>query len=95
MSKQPYRSEIGMISDILQVAKDYGRQGTIITTIARRANLSHYTATDKCQKLIDFGLMESRTYKRGHIFSITDKGMQFLSELQKFTESAQAIKIRC
>ncbi|WP_231561874.1 hypothetical protein, partial [Nitrosococcus oceani] len=44
MSKQPYRSELGMISDILQVAMDYGRQGTIITTIARRANLSHYTA---------------------------------------------------
>lgn len=64
MSKQPYRTELGMISDILKVAIDYGRQGTIITTIARNANLSHYTATDKCQKLIDFGLMESRAYKR-------------------------------
>ena len=95
MSKQPYRTEIGMISDILRVAMDHGRQGTIITTIARNANLSHYTAMEKCQKLIDFGLMESRIYKRGHIFSITDKGMEFLSELQKFAEEAHALKIRC
>ncbi|MGB9125713.1 MAG: winged helix-turn-helix domain-containing protein [Nitrosotalea sp.] len=95
MSKQPYRTEIGMISDILRVAMDHGRQGTIITTIARNANLSHYTAMDKCQKLIDFGLIESKEYKRGNIFLITDKGMQFLSELEKFTEEAHALKIRC
>ncbi len=36
MSRQPYRSELGMISDVLQVTKECGRQGTIITTIARR-----------------------------------------------------------
>ena len=95
MSKQPYRSEIGIISDILKVARYHGMQGTIITTIARNANLSHYTAMDKCQKLIEFGLIESRIYKRGNIFSITDKGMQFLSEFEKFTESAHTLKIRC
>ena len=95
MSKQPYRTELGMISDILKVIIGYGRQGVIITTIARNANLSHYAATDKCQKLIDFGLIESRTYKKGNIFSITEKGIQFLTELQKFTQSIQAIRIRC
>ena len=94
MSKQPYRSELGMISDILQVTMDYGRQGTIITTIARRANLSHYTATDKCQKLIDFGLMESREDKRSRYFIVTEKGIQFHHEMQKFLEIAQEIKIR-
>jgi predicted transcriptional regulator len=94
MSKQPYRSELGMISDILQAIMDYGRQGTIITTIARKANLSHYTATEKCQKLIDFGLMESRTEKKSNFFAITEKGMQFHVELQKFTETVQAIRVR-
>ena len=94
MSKQPYRSELGMIADILQVAMEYGRQGTIITTIARRANLSHYTATDKCQKLIDFGLMELKTDKKSNFFIITEKGMQFYAELQRFTETVQAIRVR-
>lgn len=94
MSRQPYRSELGMISDVLQVTKECGRQGTIITTIARRANLSHYAATDKCQKLIDFGLMEARPDKRSNFFIITEKGIQFYEELQRFTETMQAIRVR-
>jgi predicted transcriptional regulator len=94
MSKQSYRSELGMISDILQVAMDHGRHGTIITAISSRANLSHHTATDKCQKLIDFGLMESRADKKSNFFSITEKGMRFYEELQRFIEIVQAIKIR-
>jgi predicted transcriptional regulator len=95
MSKHPYRSELGMILDILEVAKDYGMQGTIITSIARRANLSHYAAIDKCQKLIDSGLMESKVDKKSNIFIVTERGLHFFGELQKVVETAQSIKIRC
>jgi predicted transcriptional regulator len=92
--KQQYRSEVGIISEILQVTMDCGMQGIIISSIARRANLSHYTAMEKCQKLIDFGLMESRADKRSRSFVITEKGIKFHQEIQKFLEIAQEIKIR-
>ncbi|HEX5457762.1 MAG TPA: winged helix-turn-helix domain-containing protein [Candidatus Nitrosotalea sp.] len=92
--KQQYRSEVGIISEILQVTMDCGMQGTIISSIARRANLSHYTAMEKCQKLIDFGLMESRADKKSRSFVITEKGIKFHQEMQKFLEIAQEIKIR-
>lgn len=92
--KQQYRSEVGIISEILQVTMDYGIQGAIISSIARRANLSHYTAMEKCQKLIDFGLMQLRIDKKSRSFVITEKGIQFLHEMQKFLEIAQEIKIR-
>ena len=94
MSKQQYRAEIGVISDVLQTTMEYGTQGTGISSIARASNLSHYTAVEKCQKLIDFGLMESKEEKRGHTFIITEKGIQFFRELQKFKEYIQALKIR-
>jgi predicted transcriptional regulator len=94
MSKQQYRAEMGIISDILQTAMDHGTQGTIISSIARVSNLSHYTAVEKCQKLVGFGLMESKKYKRGQIFTITEKGIQFFRELQRFEEYVQALKIR-
>ena len=94
MSKQQYRAEMGIISDMLQTVMDHGTQGTIISSIARVSNLSHYTAVEKCQKLISFGLMESRMYKRGQIFTITEKGIQFFRELQRFEEYIQALKIR-
>ena len=92
--KQQYRSELGIISEILQVTMDCGIQGAIISSIARRANLSHYTAMDKCQKLLDFGLMESRIDNRSRFFVITEKGIQFYQQMQKFLEIAQEIKIR-
>lgn len=92
--KQQYRSELGIISEILQVTMDCGIQGAIISSIARRANLSHYTAMEKCQKLIDFGLMQLRTDKKSRSFVITEKGIQFFHEMQKFLEIAQEIKIR-
>ena len=92
--KQQYRSELGIVSEVLQVTMDCGMQGAIISSIARRANLSHYTAMEKCQKLIDFGLMESRTDKKSRSFVITERGIQFYNEMQKFLEIAQEIKIR-
>ena len=94
MSKQQYRSEIGMISEILGITMDCGKQGVIISAIARRANLSHYTAIEKCQKLVCFGLMESIIHDKSRTFVITEKGIQFFQEMQKFIEVVQAIKIR-
>ena len=94
MSKQQYRSEMGIISDILRVTMDRGRQGAIISYIARSANLSHYTAIEKCRKIVDFGLMESSNDKRSRIYIITEKGIQFFHEMQKFIAVAQAVKIR-
>lgn len=82
MSKQPYRSEIGIISDILRVALDYGRQGAMISSIARRANLSHYIAIEKSQKLVDFELMESVSDNRNRIFIVTEKGIQFFRKCE-------------
>lgn len=92
--KQQYRSEIGIIYEILEVTMEYGIQGTIISSIARRANLSHYTAMEKCQKLINFGLMESREEKKSRYFIITEKGIKFYHEMQKFLQVAHEIKIR-
>ena len=94
MSKQQYRSEMGIISEILGVTMDSGRGGAIISSIARRANLSHYTVIEKCQKLIDAGLVESKSNNRNHTFIVTEKGIQFFQELQKFIEIAQSIKVR-
>lgn len=94
MPKPQYRSKMGIISEILGVTMDAGRGGVIISSIARRANLSHYAVTEKCQKLIDAGMMESTSNNRNHTFVVTEKGIQFFQELQKFIEIAQSIKMR-
>lgn len=94
MSKQQYRADIGIISEILSVTMDCGQQGAIISAISRRANLSHYAVIEKCQRLTDAGLLESTSNNKNHTFIITEKGVQFFHQLQKFIETVQEIKIR-
>jgi predicted transcriptional regulator len=94
MSKQQYRSEMGIIADILGVTMDGGLQGVIISAISRRANLSHYAVLEKCQKLIDAGLVESMKDDRNRLFKITEKGIRFFQELQRFQGVVQGLNLR-
>ena len=94
MSKQQYRSEMGIIADILGVTMDGGTQGVIVSAISRRANLSHYAVLDKCQKLIDAGLVDSMKDNRNRLFVITEKGIKFFQEFQKFQTLVQAMNLR-
>jgi len=94
MQKQQYRSKIGIISEILGATMDGGTSGAMISSISRRTNLSHNTLTENCQKLIDAGMVESTNNTRNHMFVITEKGIHFFHEMQKFIEVAQLAKIR-
>jgi predicted transcriptional regulator len=94
MSKQQYRSEMGIIADILGVTMDGGVQGVIISAISRRANLSHYAVLEKCQKLIDAGLVESMKDDRNRLFKITEKGIKFFQEFQRFQGVVQGLNLR-
>ena len=94
MSKQTYRSEMGIIADILGVTMDGGTQGVIVSAISRRANLSHYAVLEKCQKLIDAGLVESMKDNRNRLFTITEKGIRFFQEFQRFQDIVQMMNLR-
>jgi len=94
MSKQQYRSEMGIIADILGVAMDGGTQGVIVSAVSRRANLSHYAVLEKCQKLIDAGLVESMRNNRNRLFVITEKGIRFFQEFQRFQTIVQTMNLR-
>lgn len=95
MSKIQYRTELGMVSQILSITMEHGRNGALISHISRAANLSHGVAVEKCQKLMGFGLIESINNKGSFYYSITEKGIQFFQEMQKFINTVQELKIRC
>jgi predicted transcriptional regulator len=94
MLKQQYRSEMGIIADILGVTMDGGTQGVIVSAISRRANLSHYAVLEKCQKLIDAGLVESMKADRNRLFRVTEKGIRFFQEFQRFQGVMQGLNLR-
>ena len=85
---------MGIIADILGVTMDGGSQGVIVSAISRRANLSHYAVLEKCQKLIDAGLVESMKDNRNRLFTITEKGIKFFQEFQRFQNIVQLMNLR-
>ena len=94
MSKQQYRSEMGIMGDILDVTVEGGRNGVIVSAISRRANLSHYAVLDKCEKLVSAGLVESVKNDRNRVFSVTSKGLEFFREFKRFQNIVESMNLR-
>jgi predicted transcriptional regulator len=94
MSKQQYRSEMGIVGDILDVTMEGGREGVIVSAISRKANLSHYAVLDKCDKLVSAGLVETVKNERNRVFKITEKGLQFFQEFRRFQNLVEAMNLR-
>ena len=94
MSKQQYRSEMGIMGDILDVTLNGGQQGVIVSAISRRANLSHYAVLDKCDKLVEAGLVETKRDERNRKFSITEKGLEFFQEFKTFRDLLESMNLR-
>ncbi len=94
MSKQQYRSEMGIMGDILDVTMEGGREGVIVSAISRRANLSHYAVLDKCEKLVTAGLVDSVKNERNRLFMITEKGLEFFQEFRRFQTLVESMNLR-
>ena len=95
MSKTPYRSEMAIMHDIMSFTANEGSSGVIISKLSRKANLSHYTLIEKCQNLIEAGLVEMVHNKRHRLYVLTEKGMKFYRELTQFLNLVQSHNLRC
>ena len=82
------------MGDILDVTTSGGREGVIVSAISRKANLSHYAVLDKCQKLIEAGLVNSVKNERNRKYMVTEKGLQFVQEFQKFQSLVESMNLR-
>lgn len=94
MAKSQYRSEMGVIHEILSIIAYGGRFGTNVSNVSSKANISHYAAMEKCEKLLDAGLIEQHIDKRNRIFRITEKGVIFSKELDRFQNIVCSMNLR-
>jgi predicted transcriptional regulator len=85
---------MGIIGDILEATMQGGVEGTIVSTITRKANLSHYGVLEKCERLISAGLVESTKKDRNRIFKITEKGLEFFQEFKRFQGLLESMNLR-
>jgi predicted transcriptional regulator len=92
--KQQKRSILGITRDILQACMDAGIEGILASGISRKANLSYNAVIQNCKELIRAGLIKSIRMERCYIFVITEKGIVFFQEFQKFQDAIKELNIR-
>lgn len=92
--KVQYRSSLGIMHDILRAHMEGGMEGVLISEVSRKANLSHFAALQNLRRLVHAGLVQSIRTERNSIFVITEKGIKFYREFQRFQAIAQELNIR-
>ena len=85
-TRRRYRSELVIITDMLRVIADGGREGVKISDIARKSNASHDMVIEKRKTLLRPGGVESEIKGRNRIYGITNGGIKLFGEIQKFRE---------
>jgi predicted transcriptional regulator len=90
--RSSYRTEIEIISEILETITKNGRDGKYITNIVRDTNLSHSVALDKLKKLIKCGLLQTLPREKNTAFVITENGIRFCQELENFIDLVSVIR---
>lgn len=83
-----YRTQVTIIADILSATKtvNFDNRGIGVTTIIRKANLSHPRLMKILKNLVSSGLMEESFKGKICTYKLSMKGEHFLSEYQKFHE---------
>ncbi|MHB8602677.1 MAG: winged helix-turn-helix domain-containing protein [Nitrosotalea sp.] len=91
MLRKRYKTELEIMSDILEIITETGLIGVSITTLARNANLSYSVVYDKIDKLMKSDLVNIHVEKN-NMFVITEKGIKFFHELRQFKDFMQEIR---
>ncbi|MHB9159563.1 MAG: winged helix-turn-helix domain-containing protein [Nitrosotalea sp.] len=89
--RKRYKTELEIMSDILEIITETGLIGVSITTLARNANLSYSVVYDKIDKLMKSDLVNIHVEKN-NMFVITEKGIKFFHELRQFKDFMQEIR---
>ena len=86
------RSKLEIVGDILNAIQAKG--GTIKPThLLYKSNLSHERMKLYVEELEGKGLIEEKEVKEKKMFSITDKGFEFLASFRKVKEMEDAFGI--
>ncbi|HJN57451.1 MAG TPA: winged helix-turn-helix domain-containing protein [Nitrososphaerales archaeon] len=91
-----YRTQVKIIADVLSATKesDFDNRGIGVTTIIRKANLSHPRLMKILSDLVNSGLLEENVNGKTSKYKLSMKGQNFLLEYNKFHDFATTFGLR-
>ncbi|MEM2855755.1 MAG: DUF4364 family protein [Candidatus Nitrosocaldaceae archaeon] len=87
-----YRTNVRIVADILNVA--YSAEGTNVTNIIRKANISYNRLKQILDILITKGLIELENVEGNNRYIISEKGKKFLDVYTDFYDMAEAFGLK-
>jgi predicted transcriptional regulator len=92
--KRAYRSKMRILADMMRAIQNEGEEGAGPTKILYQANLSHDRLTQYLEELVEKELVqESGEGESGRVYSLTEKGREFLREFVKMEKFSEAFGI--
>ena len=85
-----YRSSRQILCELLEATQLSGQCGIQITSLCQKGNLAHGRLRIFLSKLTSSGLVNQIKFDGKNTFVITEKGMLYLEEYNKFTRLAEA-----
>lgn len=88
ITKQQFsRKKRGQLDQLIQIL-EYLRytNNAIISSIARLTNMSHFSATKNCEKLIKAGLVLRYDTSNNKQYKLTSEGIFFLNNCKNFKD---------
>lgn len=87
-----YRTHVRIIADILSTA--YTTEGTTITNMVRRANISYNRLKHILNTLTERGLLSIEEVDGSNRYIISDKGREFLKAYSRFYDMAESFGLK-
>ena len=87
-----YRTHVRIIADILSIA--YSAEGTNITNIVRKANVSYNRLKHILDTLTERGLINIEEVEGSNRYIISDKGRKFLEAYSRFYDMAESFGLK-
>ena len=83
-----YRTQIVIVTDILDVAQEdtFDKHGASVTSLIRKANISHGRLRKILKNLVSQGLLEQVNSDRASKYKISMSGREFLQAYKTFSE---------
>jgi len=82
-----YRTQMKIIGDILSTTKNdlQDEDGSTVTYLIRKANISHSRISAILKTLVSQGLLEQGDYQGSNRYKISQSGREFLQAYNSFT----------
>lgn len=93
MLKQPYRTRSDIVEKVLDVIMNGGQNGVVISKITTKANLAYYSVLERCDNLENAGLIVKVKNGRKKLYVITEKGIKFFQEFQRFQNLVRSMNL--